>query len=239
MEFSEIRIPLNARGPWSAIDLGCTLARRWWLPLFLVWLIPSMLVYWVLMLAFSDIPWLALLVVWWLKPFWDQLNLYMGSRLIFGQKVSVIETLKSAPSVVKKDWWMWLTFRRLSLMRSFDMPITTLEKLGGTARSNRRDVLHQTGSGAPFWLTILTLHLEYILTYGLLALLYLMLPEFVDLDWNTLFFEDATLLSSLSNSLLCLSMVSILYRDLCFILIAASNSRGGILSCSFVSWLNV
>ncbi len=209
MELSAIRIPLNARGPWSAVDLGFTLARHWWLPLFLVWLIPSMLVYWLLMLAFSDTPWVALLVVWWLKPFWDQLNLYMGSRLIFGQKIGVMETLKSGFSVVKKDWWKWLTFRRLSMTRSFDMPITTLEQLGGEARSNRKAVLHQTGSGAPFWLTILTLHLEYILTYGFLMLLYLMVPEFVDVDWNVLFFEDATVLSSLSNSLLCISMAAL------------------------------
>jgi hypothetical protein len=77
-----------------------------------------------------------------------------------------------------------LTWRRLSLSRSFLLPIMLLEGLSGKARQQRLEVLMRRDAGAARWLTIIGAHLETALWIGLMVLFYLLLPQQVALEWS-------------------------------------------------------
>ena len=77
-----------------------------------------------------------------------------------------------------------LTWRRLSLSRSFVMPVSQLEGLDGQARQQRLGVLLQRNAGAARWLTTVGVHLEIGLWFGCMALFYLLIPQQLELDWD-------------------------------------------------------
>ncbi len=208
MDLSKIEFPLHARGAWSAIDLGFALARQWWMRLFLVWLIPASIIYLAFLLIFPDRSWVGLLVAWWCKPFLDQLILYRASRLVFSENVTLRKTLRQMFFIVKTDWLWWLTLRRFSATRSFDMPVTTLESLRGGERQRRKSVLQLRNAGPAMWLTVLMVHLEYLLAYGVLGVVILMKPEHIEINWLGLLTEDIGYLRYWSDALTILIMAS-------------------------------
>ena len=77
-----------------------------------------------------------------------------------------------------------LTWRRLSLSRSFVMPVSQLEGLDGNARQIRLGVLLQRNAGAARWLTTIGVHMEIGLWFGCMALFYLFIPQQLELDWD-------------------------------------------------------
>ena len=88
-----------------------------------------------------------------------------------------------------------LTLGRLDPARSFHLPVWQLENLRGGARRRRQQVLNAQQKGA-VWLTFTCAHFELIADLGLVALVWLMLPDFVRLDfWDLL--EDKTVLQQL------------------------------------------
>jgi len=177
MDLSRIRIEARVRRPWEAIDLGFVLARQWWTPLFLSWVMPSFTLYIVLTLLFYQRAWVAPLLVWWLKPFWDRGPLYVASRALFGERMDSRQMLKALFALYKIDWLAWLCWRRLSLSRAYDMPITVLENLQGKPRQARLKILRSRNSSAAHWLTAICAHLEALLTMGVISMVALLLPE--------------------------------------------------------------
>lgn len=177
MDLSRIRVEARVRRPWEAIDLGFVLARQWWKPLFLSWVIPSFALYIALSALFYPHTWVAPLVVWWLKPFWDRGPLYVASRALFGDNMGVRQMLNALLGLYKTDWLAWLCWRRLSLSRAYEMPITVLEHLQGKPRRARLTILRSRNSHAAYWLTTICAHLEALITIGAIGMLALMLPE--------------------------------------------------------------
>ena len=206
MNLDRISIEARARSPWEAIDLGFIMARQWWKSIFLSWFIPSFTLFVILSVAFPQQSWLAYTVVWWLKPFWDRGPLYIASRRLFGEEVSLKEVLLKLPSLYKIDWFLWLTFRRFSLARSFNMPLTVLEQLKGSDRSARLAVLDRQNSSAPTWLTIAGMHFEAVLLFGILMFAYLLTPETADVNFSDIFEEQGFALMLFYNVLTYLSM---------------------------------
>jgi len=184
-----ISIKARIRSPWEAIDLGFVMARQWWKPVFLSWFIPSFSLFLILSIIFYQYSWVAYTVVWWLKPLWDRGPLYVASRRLFGEKVSVREVLFKLPSLYKTDWLLWLTIRRFSITRSFMMPLTVLEQLKGPERAARQAVLDRQHSSAPSWLTIASIHFEIIILFGGLMFAFMMTPETSDINLID-FFEN-------------------------------------------------
>ncbi len=182
MNINGIVINTRTRKPWQAINLGVVITRAWYWPLFFSWLIPSGTVALIAALAFpSLVSWLPITLVWWLKPFWDRGPLFIASRRLFNEPTSLIETLKGLPRLYVKDWLMWLTLRRFSTTRSYDLPVTCLEGLVGKTRRSRLATLHREGSSESTWTLILLVHLEMILVLAFIALVYLFIPlKFTD-----------------------------------------------------------
>lgn len=201
MNLSKICIDPRLRNGWQAIDLGTVLALRWYKALFISWMIPSLIVFVALTVIFYRYNWIAALVVWWLKPLWDRLPLALASRALFSEPLHVKASLRQCFSIFKRDWFSWLTWRRLNPTRSFDMPVTVLEGLQGATRSRRLTVLHQTASNSALWLTVVGLGLELVVIYSMVLLVNTMIPseihfDIYDLDFNE-YFPRITLVLSI------------------------------------------
>ncbi len=190
MNLGNISIEARLRSPWQAIDLGFVMLRHWWKPLFLSWFIPSVLLFIPLCLIFHNSSWIAISIIWWLKPLWDRGPLYIASRNLFGEHVSTKQVLAKLLSLYKTDLLSALTIRRFSFSRSFDMPLTVLEKAKGKTRETRINQLHRSYGNAANWLTISCVHVEGFLMMAIYSFIVLMIPEQYSPDYLNLLVEE-------------------------------------------------
>jgi hypothetical protein len=184
MRLSDATVVIRPRGTWEAMDLGVRMSQRHRRLLMTSWAIVTLPVFVLLSLLLWDSPSLAVFIFWWLKPAFDRLPLYILSKTLFGETPTLKQALRQWPRLLKPQLLASLTWRRLSLSRSFVMPVVQLEGLSGMARQQRLHVLLQRNAGAAQWLTIIGVHLETALWIGLMVLFYLLLPQQVELDWN-------------------------------------------------------
>lgn len=185
MRLTKACIAVRPRPAWEALDLGILLAREHrgllmtsWALVTLPWLALLSLLLW-------DYPLVVMLLFWWLKPLYERLSLLIVSRALFGATPSLKEALKAWPATLRSKWLPSLLWRRLSLMRSFTLPVQQLEGLGGAERSRRLGVLCQADTRAARALTLVGMHLEMVLYIGMIMLLYMLTPQpfAYDLDW--------------------------------------------------------
>ena len=182
MNLEKSIIELRQRGGWEAVDLGFRIARRWYLKLVLLWLIPVIPLAIIAGLCLSDRLGLVVLVVWLIKPLADRAPLFFISRAIFSDELSTKTIIKQLLKIWRLDWFLWLTWRRLSVSRSFDMSVTLLEGLVGKQRSQRLNVLHRSGSGVALALTFICSLFEMVLLIGFYLLINLLIPESANVD---------------------------------------------------------
>lgn len=184
MRLTDASVAIRPRTPWEALDLGVLLARRHAGLLMASWALVSLPIFALLCLLLWDYPGWAIFAFWWLKPAYERLPLHVLSRALFGDTPSLKQALKALPGLLKPQLLASLTWRRLALTRSFDLPVMQLEGLSGQARSQRLVVLGQRDAGAATWLTMVGMHLEMALWLGLVSLFYLLLPAQIELDWS-------------------------------------------------------
>ena len=166
------------------MDLGVLLSQRHRRLLMASWAIMTLPVFALLTLLLWDSPSLVAFIFWWLKPAFERLPLHILSKAMFGETPTLKQALRQWPRLLKPQLLASLTWRRLSLSRSFLLPVVQLEGLSGQARQQRLQVLLQRDGGAARWLTIIGVHLESALWIGLMVLFYLLLPPQVELDWS-------------------------------------------------------
>ena len=179
MQPANIAVTLRRRSPWEAIDLGLSMLQRWWRAAFVPHLIvggavaaAALLLAWYL-----ERPWVAIVLVWWMKPLYDRVVLHVLSRAVFGEV--------QRPREVLAAWREWLntgTFAALvlrlwpDLARSFNLPVRQLEGQGGRAGRERRGVLGRRARSYAVWLTVVCMHFEWVLYMMLGGLAELALP---------------------------------------------------------------
>lgn len=184
MNIQRMTTKLRPRNPWEAIDLGFTMARQWFLPLWGLWLLLALPVFVLASLVLQSSTYWAVFILWWLKPLFEQPVLYYLSHSLFGEYPSFQHIRKQLWSIVKPQLWQALSFRRLSLARSFSQPVAMLEQLKGKRRSKRLDVLHHNQRNVSQWLTIVGVHLETTLYLSMFTALLILIPEEQDFfDW--------------------------------------------------------
>ncbi len=192
MDLSQREIEIRPRHPWEALDLGCLMARRWFVPLLLCWLVTAVPVFILSVLLLWRRPELVPLAIWFSKPLHERLPLFFLSRVIFGNALGWRELLRQWRPLLLPQMLATLSYRRLSPTRAFDAPVVVLEGLSGSRRSQRLRVLHAMGGSQASWLTILGVHVEGFLQISLFALLYLLIPQNVELEnWWVLVGVDA------------------------------------------------
>jgi len=203
MQLSGVTIALRPRTPWEAADLGIALVRQHARTLWSAWFIMTLPVVLgaIVLILVTGVAWTGTLVLWWFKPLFDRIPLFVLSRAVFGAPPSVRETLK-----LGRDWgWRkmvpWLLWRRFHPSRAMLLPVDLLEELSGRQRNERCRLLSRNHGSQAMMLTIICIHIEIMLVYSLIMLGLMFVPtEFLSAAsksmWETLF-EDPPLWAEL------------------------------------------
>jgi len=177
MDLERTAVVIRPRTPWEAVDLGFRMARSWWRSL----LGPSLLVaapVWALaFLVFHRRVVLAVALVWWLRPLFDRVALFVLSRAVFGAPPTLRETVRALPGVLRGDLVGALVFRRFDLARAYHLPVWQLEGVSRERRRERFRVLDREGRGQAARLTFACFLMELCLLLGFLGLVALMIPN--------------------------------------------------------------
>jgi hypothetical protein len=182
LNLDNIQVNACLRSGWQATDLGFLMARAWWPILFLCGALPALLLFIPLLVVFSDSPIWAGFIIWWLKPFWERLPLAIASRRLFNEKTTLLQALPKIKSMYFKDFLPWLLWRRLSLHRAFDAPVTVLEELKGSERRSRMKVLHGKYGDVAIANQFVCLMFELIFSLGIVLLLSFFIPDDFGID---------------------------------------------------------
>lgn len=177
VRIEDLTLVLRPRGGFQAADLGMGLVRANARVIWLAWLALVLPVALALNLAgwYLDMLWLAGLLLWWLKPVFERIPLYVISRAAFGEQVSVGQALRAQAGFGLGSLPAYLLWRRLGLARSLMMPVDMLEGGPPSLRRQRRHaLLGEYGMAA--LVTWLMAHFELLLSVGIVALSGLMLP---------------------------------------------------------------
>lgn len=160
MDLERVAAVIRPRTPWEAVDLGFGMARAWWKPLWAAWFATVAPLWWLIWTLLAPTPFLAFAVLWWLRPLFDRVPLYVVSRCLFGSSPSAGEVVRALPRLLGRNVLPGLTILRLDLARSFDLPVWELEGLRGTERRNRTAILQRASHSNAVWLTVACSTLE-------------------------------------------------------------------------------
>ncbi|TBV75437.1 DUF4129 domain-containing protein [Pseudoxanthomonas winnipegensis] len=181
MRAEQLTVELRARSPWEAVELGTALVRRHAGAIWKPWL-------WLALPVFALVnagawalssPLASCLVLWWIKPLFDRVPLYVISRGVFGQVPTTRQTLAAQLRWGWRPMLGYLTWRRFSGARSLFLPIETLEGEHGARLRARRRVLGATLYGNALVLTLVFLGFQLALTLACVA----MVAVFVPIDY--------------------------------------------------------
>ena len=174
MNLDKLQVDACIRSGWQSVDLGFLMARAWLRPLYLAGLLAMMPLSIVLLLVFWKSPFWALAIIWWLKPFCERLPLFIASRMLFDEETDLWSSFKSFPL---KDILPWLLWRRFSLQRAFDNPVTVLEELQGSQRRKRLRVLHGKYSDVALGNQFVCFCFELLVCFGIALMIDFFTPE--------------------------------------------------------------
>jgi len=178
MRIEDLTVALRPRTAWEAVELGTALVRRHagavWKPWLLVTL-PVFALLNALCWSFGEV-WLAGLLMWWLKPVFDRIPLYVLSRAVFGHVPSVRETVRAQRGFGMRWMAAYLTWRRLGPVRSVYLPVDLLEGGAGEEARARRRALGAPVYGVASVVLLVFVHFEMALAMGALFTVMLFAP---------------------------------------------------------------
>jgi len=188
VRLDQIAIVLRRRNPWEALDLGHAMLHAWAGPAYRAWLATYWLFGVVLLLVLWPWPSLAIFVLWWLKPVFDRVLLFTFSRCLFGTATTARDVWRALPALLKAPGVIsGLTLRRLSMRRSFLLPVWQLEAQRGKEARQRFRVLSRRAAGNAVWLTFVGANLVAVMGFSLVLLLEALVPH----GQGSLFFGNA------------------------------------------------
>ncbi|MDR2871651.1 MAG: DUF4129 domain-containing protein [Xanthomonadaceae bacterium] len=194
MQLDRLTVHLRKRSSWEAIELGTALVRRHAAAIWKPWLLLTGTVFVAVNAAAWAIDqiWLAAWLMWWLKPVFDRIPLFVISRAAFGDTPSTGRTLRA-----QWDWgWRpllsYLTWRRLSPARSVFMPIELLEGGDRKQQRERRRTLGGPVYLLTFLLVLVCVNFELVLFLGFAVGIFFFipieyLPESARAAWSLVF----------------------------------------------------
>ena len=177
MHVDQLNVALRARNPWESFDLGVALARHTGANLYLAFALPYLAFALLVNLLAWGSPTVAMLIVWWAKPAFDRIALYVAAQAVFGETPSWRATLKSLRKIPRSGLLYALTLGRFDFARSLHLAVFQLEGQTGKARRERVAVLDKTARGPAVWLTVVVIHFAYVLLLGFDGLLKMISPE--------------------------------------------------------------
>ena len=134
-----LTVTLRPRTSWEAAELGMALVRRNAGAIWKPWLLVTLPLLLLLNAAgwAQDLLWLSGLLMWWLKPWFDRIPLFVISRAVFGEVPSLRETLRAQRDFGRRALIPWLTWRRLHPGRAMLIAVDMLEAPTGALRRAR------------------------------------------------------------------------------------------------------
>ncbi len=180
MDLDKIQVNPALRSGWQAVDLGFLMARAWYRSLLIACALPIFLLAVPLAILLPAHPFWVGFILWWLKPFWERLPLYLASRKLFDEHSAYPEIRARAWRLYSFDCLPNLLWRRLSVQRAFDAPVTVLEELKGKRRRERLRVLHGKYSDVALGNQFVCFCFEVVFCVGLVIAFEFFTPE----RWN-------------------------------------------------------
>jgi hypothetical protein len=120
--------------------------------------------------------WVADLLIWWMKPLFDRIPLFVLSRHLFNETPGTAGTLRAVPGLWRAALPGALLWSRFDSVRSFNMPVAQLEGLRGRARIRRQRLLQKPVRGQAIWITVGCAHIALFFVLSAWALLLLLVP---------------------------------------------------------------
>ena len=155
MQLDQLRLHLRRRSEWEALELGRAMLRAWSGPVYRAWFATFIPFAVALTLALWPWPEISGLVLWWCKPIFDRVLLYVYSQCAFGVEPTVRDVYRALPSILRRSGLLaWLTVYRLGPARSFVLPIWLLERQHGRAARTRGRLLKRRAGSYAVWLTM-------------------------------------------------------------------------------------
>jgi len=142
VETERIAVAVRPRGSLEAADLGFRLARANFARLYGANALVVVSLALALALSLPNRLVLVGALVWWLKPLYDRVCLYVLSIALLGKPPAIIDTIAALPRIVfGTGLGGSLTWMRLTPTRGFTTPVLQLEGLRGRERVKRIRVL--------------------------------------------------------------------------------------------------
>jgi hypothetical protein len=198
MRLESITLLLRPRRPYEAMDLGVRLLQHNARAVYRAWIafvVPLCLAALTLLSVNAS---LAVLVIWWLKPLYDRIVLFVLARAVFGETTDLRDVSAGWRSLIDNGLIWALTFRRFDFARSFMLPVYMLEGLKWKRRRERSRVLQKNTRGDAVLLTVAYVHIEQALFWSAVVLLALLVPQYSSSpvrDWFS--GEEASIAASL------------------------------------------
>jgi hypothetical protein len=156
---------LRLRPYWEAVDAGALLLKRWAAPAVVLGVIPQALLAWgVGAWLGASLPWVAMIVLWWLRPIGDRLLLAWAGLRFFQPEGGRRGLFKAVRQSFDASFWADITWRRFSPAAVFLAPISFLE---GSKNPKRRVWLANDQAGGLFLLAFTCGLAEVAVAYSL------------------------------------------------------------------------
>ncbi len=178
MQLAGLTIVLRPRSSWEAIDLGIALVRQHASRIWTVWILltlPIAIVFGAVGVLSGE-PWISAVLLWWLKPLFDRIPLFVLSRAVFGAPPTLRETLCAQWQWGLRGIWPWLFWRRFHPSRAMLLPVDLLENLRGPARAARSRVLLRAVGSPSVLLTLICMNIEIMLSMSIIVLGLMFVP---------------------------------------------------------------
>jgi len=190
MRADAFAIRLRRRGKLEAVDLGVRLCQSAAPSVFRCYLAVAVPFILLSLASFEIATWLPTVAIWWAKPWLDRTVLFALSRAAFGQQTRPRDLWQAQRSVLWRQLFLTLTWRRLSPWRSLTQPVYQLEGLSIWKMRKRVLQIRSGTTGTGLTITGAFSMIEAALTLALLSLALWLVPGDVPIDWMRLFSED-------------------------------------------------
>lgn len=181
MQLERFRLTLRPRGGWETVDLGMTMVRHWWKPLYGVWLlcwVPFTVLIFAMAWSLEWEPAWAFLLLWWLKPVLSRPLLAILSGAVFDQPPTFGQVLRRWPRLLWHSGLLGaLLLRRLSSARTVFLPVWQLEGQRGRAARQRSSLLGRTTRSQASSMALALNHMALFMALGLFMLVALFIPS--------------------------------------------------------------
>ncbi|MEM0969914.1 MAG: hypothetical protein AAGJ31_11225, partial [Verrucomicrobiota bacterium] len=176
MKLEDISAEIRPRNEWESVDLGFALTRRCYGACLRSWMI-TVLPVWALVLGLmhQNLVW-AMLLLWWWKPIFERVPLFVLSRSLFGEVPSPWQVLRAWPKMMGRRLWYTLVPGRLSPSRPMIGPVVELEGLKGNELRQRKDSVTTRSTGSCLWMQILLLMVLHSVWLAVIATVYFLIP---------------------------------------------------------------